>query len=338
MPKATAKSVGAMPANDGWLSKTNPSKKKAKIRRPPSRRGGPSRIGQSKLLESGKATEASKWNVSPNKKSSPKPDASPVMPLTEASKWNVSPNKKSTSPKPDTSPVMPLTEASKWNVSPKKKSSTSPNPDTSPVMPSRGAREARKWNVSPSKSTSATKNSSPGEEKRVMFSIDREDDVPFKIFSDLVRVGGGLGLRGQLLPVDGDLLDRHFRVELEGTPDALNTYWSYIQIAAVVIGDVADLSWEDVVEPRLAANADEGNFAVYRWDKTSGGDAVAGTEKESESAGTEKESESEGDKAEDHEEVMAWPETETQGLGDDVEEEEGDNSEMESQSILSRHR
>ncbi len=228
--------------------------------------------------------------------------------------------------------------STKWNVSPKKDIPAAARDNSS------SSSSSSKWRISPAKYKYA-------DEKRVIFQIDREEEVPLKLFTDLVRVGGGLGIRGRMLPAEGDVSNRAFYVELEGTPDNLNKYWSYVQIVSVVIGDISSLSWEDADPPRITISPDDGNFTVQHWctsnpteaaeDKAAKG-GVYPTEESDDEAGCGKADE---DKAthepmEKHYEDSQALFEESQSLFQDSESilQEGQAMEEQSQSILSRVR
>ncbi len=263
MPKAKVKSSGASVAkstNDGWLSKSNPSRKVKKVSVP---------------------RRSSAWRVSPKKG---KEGSSKGLGGTTR-KWDVSPTK-----------------------------TDSPEKRRQPVA------------KSPEKTDG---------EKRVTFKIEREEGIPVQIFSDLVRVGGGLGLRGELVPINRDVPERKFTVVLEGSAEALNTYWSYIQIAAVVIGEISDLSCEEADPPVLDENKELGNFVVYRVAQT------APKEEDTQTALKEEDAASgHGEEKPMEADDYSWDMTETLGIAgenDDNAQSQSLDADYElSQSILSR--
>ncbi len=104
-----------------------------------------------------------------------------------------------------------------------------------------------------------------GQELRLQFTMCREASVPFSVFRDLLRVGGGLDVRGSVIPLDADYGNTQFSVTLEGTEEDLRRYMNYLEIAAVVIGEIKDFEWEYVDTPQVELNADHMNFVVWHW-------------------------------------------------------------------------
>ncbi len=99
-------------------------------------------------------------------------------------------------------------------------------------------------------------------ERRITFSIERNVDIPLKIFSDLLRIGGGMGIKGKMSPSAGNVDNTHFNVICEGTSADLQRYWNYVELVSVVIGDVSDVEGSDAHPPFVQASAEDGNFVV----------------------------------------------------------------------------
>ncbi len=108
------------------------------------------------------------------------------------------------------------------------------------------------------------KNRAPTDEKRITFYIRRNDGVPLRLFTDLLRLGGGMGIRGRLTPCAGNEDNTFFTVVCEGEAADLQRYWNYVEIVSVVIGDISDLIAVPADEILVAHSEADHNFVVQR--------------------------------------------------------------------------